>query len=63
MTERWYFISGDVLWRHIENDGAAFLKKPFKADIPLCSVEEAKTKYPTELAKAQVLHETPATIA
>jgi hypothetical protein len=52
VIERWYFVSDGMLWKHVENDGPAYLRKPLIMDIVLCSVEEAKNKYPVELAQA-----------
>jgi hypothetical protein len=45
-----------MLWKHVENDGPAYLRKPLIMDIVLCSVEEAKNKYPVELAQALRKH-------
>ena len=53
-TERWYFIRDGQLWKHIENDGIVFLRRGAEeVEYPLCSVEEAETRYPAELARAR----------
>ena len=54
-VEKWYFIQEDILYQHIENDGHTYMRRgqePF--DIPLCSVEEAKDRFPKELISAGV---------
>jgi hypothetical protein len=60
--ERWHYIANDMLWRHVENDGISFLKRPLANDVALCSVEEAKIKYPRELEEA-LINESPPAIA
>lgn len=52
--ERWFYVRGGQLWAHIELDGWAFLKDPnWHHDELLCSVEDAETRYPAELAQAR----------
>jgi hypothetical protein len=51
--ERWYYIEDDKLWKHVENVEHAFLRRQFIQDTPLCSVEEAKVRYPSELKAAE----------
>ena len=52
--ERWYFIRDGGLWEHTENDGIAFLRRGAESiDTRLCSIEEAATRYPAELARAR----------
>ena len=51
--ERWYFIRDGQLWECTENDGWVFLRRgPEASERALCSVEEAETRYPRELARA-----------
>jgi len=53
-TERWYFVRDGQLWKHTELDGTAFLFNPdWHVDEPLCSVAEAETRYPAQLARAR----------
>lgn len=50
----YYFIKDNKLIRVIENDAHTFLRKgPDRRYEILCTVEEAKTKYPRELAEAE----------
>ena len=52
-TDVFYYIKDDVLYKGIENDGPRFLRKgPERVTFPLCSVEEARTKYPDQLSRA-----------
>jgi hypothetical protein len=52
--ERWYFIRDGQLWEHEENDGIVFLRRGAEtSERPLCSVEEAETRYPRQLARAR----------
>lgn len=52
--ERWFYVKDGQLWEHVENDGWAFLRRGAEAvDTPLCSVAEAETRYPAELARAR----------
>ena len=45
--ETWYFIRDGVLYKHYENDGYRAMNRGLeKEDMPICSVEEAKEKYP-----------------
>jgi hypothetical protein len=49
--ETWYFIKDGVLYKHYENDGHRAMNRGLeKEDMPICSVEEVKEKYP-ELLK------------
>lgn len=51
--EKWYFIKDGVLYEHFENDGYSALRHGLQStDTPLCSIEEAKMRYPNELIKA-----------
>jgi hypothetical protein len=51
--EVWYFIKNGILYRHTENDGHTALRRGLESvNEPLCYVEEAKTKFPDELAQA-----------
>jgi hypothetical protein len=51
--EKWYFVKDNILYKHTENDGWAFLKKgPQARDEALMTVEEAKVKCPDALKKA-----------
>ena len=51
--EKWYFVKDNILYKHTENDGWAFLKKgPQAHDEALMTVEEAKIKCPDTLKKA-----------
>ena len=53
-TEVWFYIRNGMLYKHIENDGYAFMRNgPEEKDLCLCSIEEAEVKYPTELNKAR----------
>lgn len=52
--ETWYVIKGDGLWQISENDGHAYMRRGAqRTEILLCTVEEAITAFPTELAKAK----------
>jgi hypothetical protein len=52
--ERWYEIRDGDLYQVSENDGATFLRRGAeRTTILLCTVEEATTAYPEELAKAK----------
>jgi len=45
--ETWYFIKDGVLYKHYENDGHRAMNRGLeKEDMPICSVEEVKEKYP-----------------
>jgi len=45
--ETWYFIKNGILYKHYENDGYTAMRRGLEAkDTPLCTVEEAKEKYP-----------------
>lgn len=61
VTEKWYYIKDGLLWMHSENDGAAYLKKRFIEDKPLCRVEDAEVRYSVEFKKAR--NESSSTIA
>lgn len=51
--EVWYYIKDDMLVVHEENDGWNYMRKgPQPFDVVLCSVEEAKTRFPKQLKKA-----------
>jgi hypothetical protein len=51
--EVWYFIKDGILYEHFENDGHRAVRRGLEpVNKPLCYVEEAKTKYPKELAEA-----------
>lgn len=51
--EIWYFVKDGNLYQHFENDGYAALRHGIGvSNTLLCSVEEAKTKYPKELAES-----------
>lgn len=51
--ETWYEIKDNELWQISENDGYAYMRKGAqRVEILLCTVEEATTAFPTELAKA-----------
>ena len=52
--DRTYSVSNGMLFRHTEPDGAAYLrhKDNFEETECLCSVEEAKEKYPDLLRRA-----------
>jgi len=53
MADTTYFIKDGYLYRHRENDGAAYLKRgPEAEQTRLCTIEEAKIKYPNELMRA-----------
>jgi hypothetical protein len=53
MMDITYYIKDGVLYKDEENDGATFLRRgPERHTTPLCSVEEAKEKYPSELERA-----------
>ena len=42
-----------MLYKHVENDGWAFLKKgPQEEDIPMMTIEEALKKCPRRLEEA-----------
>lgn len=48
-----YYVKDGVLYKDVENDGATFIRRgPERHTIPLCSVEEAREKYPNELQRA-----------
>ena len=48
-----YYIKDGMLYKDVENDGATFMRRgPERQIIPLCSVEEAEEKYPSELQRA-----------
>lgn len=48
-----YYVKDGVLYKDVENDGATFIRRgPERQIIPLCSVEEAREKYPNELQRA-----------
>jgi hypothetical protein len=52
--EHFYYVEDGILWHEIENDGYTFMKRGGEnVRIAMCSVEEAKTKYPVELARAE----------
>ena len=61
VIEKWYYIKDGLLWMHSENDGAAYLRKRFTEDKPLCRVEDAEAKYAVELNKAR--NESPPAVA
>lgn len=52
--ERWYYIDeNNMLHEASENDGATFVRSgPERHDEILCSVEEAKIRYPDKLRQA-----------
>lgn len=52
--EYWFYIDeNDMLHEVSENDGAVYLRSgPERDDTILCSVEEAKTRYPEKLSMA-----------
>ena len=51
--EKWYFVKDNILYKHTENDGWAFLRKGAQAhDEPLMTVEESKLRCPDKLQKA-----------
>lgn len=53
-VETFYYVEDGMLWKEIENDGQTFMRRgPETVRRMLCSVEEAKTKYPRELAQAE----------
>ena len=53
MSDVVYFVDKGHLFKDVENDGAAFLKRgPERYTEYLGTVEEAKIKYPQELARA-----------
>lgn len=48
-----YFIRDGNLWKCVENDGYSYLRNgPETVEYYMCTVEEAVTKYPEQLAKA-----------
>lgn len=62
MADVTYFIRAGNLYKHVENDGAVYLRRgPEAREYYMCTVEEAKTQYPEQLAKASgvlnALHE------
>jgi hypothetical protein len=55
--ETWYFIKDNILYEHYENDGHTALRRGLEArNVPLCTVEEAKIKYPEVIAKLESEH-------
>jgi hypothetical protein len=54
-VEHWYFIRGDILYDHQENDGDDWNNYGLQpVDTPLCNLKEAEEKYPKELALAKM---------
>jgi hypothetical protein len=54
--EVWYYIRNGILYEHYENDGYTSMRKGLESkDVPLCTVEEAITRYPSEYGKALIL--------
>lgn len=52
--EHWYVIRNGNLYKVTENDGYTFMRRgPERITTFLCTVEEAATAYPEELAKAE----------
>lgn len=53
MADTFYLVRDGHLYKHRENDGAAYLKRGPQEQITcLGTVEEAQIKYPNELARA-----------
>tara|TARA_B100000212_G_scaffold288798_1_gene229940 strand:+ start:266 stop:463 length:198 start_codon:yes stop_codon:yes gene_type:complete len=51
--EKWYYVKKGMLYKHVENDGWAFLKNgPQEEDIPMMTIEEALIKCPRRLEEA-----------
>jgi hypothetical protein len=53
-TETWYYIKDNMLYKHIENDGYAYMRNgPEERDIPLCHISVATEFFPKEYAQAK----------
>jgi hypothetical protein len=53
MADVIYYVKDGMLYKDRENDGITYLKYGAEREVTcLCSVEEAKIKYPDKLARA-----------
>jgi hypothetical protein len=51
--ERWYVVRENMLVKIVENDGPTYLRRGAgRLETVICSVDEARVKYPDELNRA-----------